>query len=94
VAPWTGDVALLANPGDGPATVTLSEFRPGALAPTRVEVVTLGAGVEIEVSLGPAGKPGRLFAVQVSATAPVLAEQQEMAVQGMITTVGGIPVIG
>jgi hypothetical protein len=93
VAPWTGDVVLLANPGNKSAAVTLSEFCPGAVEPVRLKVVELGAGVEIEVSLGSAGKPAEVFAVQVSATVPVLAEQQQMPQQGMITTAGGIPVI-
>lgn len=93
VSPRLADEVLLVDPGSRAATVSLFELAQG---PTRLQlgVVTLLPGSEVAVDLGRIVHGQASFAVEVSATAPVLAEQQFTPLRGLTTAVGGLPVVG
>ena len=89
-----GDVLTLANPGTRPAIVTVIELvsRPGATV--RLGVVALRAGAEVALDLGSVLSDAPAFAVELSATRPILAEQLFTPFKGLTTAAGGIPVGG
>jgi len=93
VVPRIDDVVTLADPGTAGTTVTLLELTHGATAPVRLEVVTVGAGSELEVDLGSVLRYAPIFALQVLATVPILVEQQLTPHHGLTTATGGIPVL-
>jgi hypothetical protein len=94
VTPRVDDVVTLANPGSRPVTVTLVELatEPGAVV--RLGVVRVRAGAELALDLGSVLKDAPDFAIRLSATLPVLAEQRFTPTKGLTTAAGGIPVGG
>ncbi len=91
-SPKFGDVVVLTNPGARAANVTLRALRNEDLAPVDMSSVGLPAGARVAIELAPALKDAPAFALQVSATAPVLAEQLLTPLHGLTTSVGGVPV--
>jgi len=87
-----GDMVTLEDPGTKGANVTLLELTRGAAAPARLEVVSLRAGSELEVNVGSVLKYAPSFALRVSASVPILVEQQLTPRGGLTTSAGGIPV--
>jgi hypothetical protein len=87
-------VVTIEDPGTEGSTVTLLELTHGTAARSRLEVVDLSAGSELEVNLGSVLKNTPLFAVSVSASVPILVEQQLTSRGGLTAAAGGIPVLG
>jgi hypothetical protein len=87
------DDVTLEDPGTEGATVTLIELAHGEAASARLEVVSLGAGSELELNLGSVLKYAPSFALRVSASVPILVEQQLTPLSGLTTSAGGIPVL-
>ena len=73
--------------------MTLLELAHGEAAPARLEVVSLGAGSEVELNLRSVLKFAPSFALRVSASVPILVEQQLTPLSGLTTSAGGIPVL-
>jgi hypothetical protein len=88
------DVVTIEDPGTEGSTVTLLELTHGTAARSRLEVVDLSAGSELEVNLGSVLKNAPLFALSVSASVPILVEQQLTPRGGLTAAAGGIPVLG
>jgi hypothetical protein len=87
------DDVTLEDPGTEGATVTLIELAHGEAASARLEVVSLGAGSELELNLRSVLKYAPSFALRVSASVPILVEQQLTPLSGLTTSAGGIPVL-
>ncbi len=87
------DVVTLEVPGAKGALVKLSELTHGSAAEARLETVSLPAGSELEVNLGSVLKKAPSFALRVSATVPILVEQQLSFRGGLTTASGAIPVL-
>ena len=94
VTPRVDDVVALANLGTRPATVTLVELATEPGAAVRLGVVRVRAGAEVALDLSSVLKDAPDFAIGLSATLPVLAEQMFTPTKGLTTAVGGIPVSG
>ncbi len=92
LAPGLDDVVTLDDPGTTAASVTLLELTHEATGPSRLEVVSLGAGSEIELNVGSVLKYAPSFALLVSAGTPILVEQQLRFHDGLTTASGAIPV--
>ena len=83
---------MFANPGSERSTVTLLGLRRGASTVVHLGSVTVRAGSAVTFELASVLAHAPRLAVQVSATAPILAEQLLTPTHGVTTAVGGIPV--
>jgi hypothetical protein len=93
VVPRIDDVVTLADPGTKDATVTLLELTTGARAAVELEAVEVSAHSERNVDLASVLRHAPAFALEVSASAPILVEQQLTPRHGVTTVAGGIPVL-
>ncbi len=92
VARGVRDVLTLANPGTRGTTVTLLELPSLTARTVRPSVLSLPAGSRVAIALASVLTGAPAFAVQVSATVPILAEQAFTPGHGLTTSVAGIPV--
>jgi hypothetical protein len=93
VTPAIADFVTLANPGTKSASVTLTELPDLPAVAMRFKTITLLAGSQRDVDLGPLMKDVPEFALEISATAPVLVEEQFRPRHGLTTALGAIPVL-
>ena len=84
------DVVTIADPGPDNATVRLSELTYGPL-PSSLAVVSVLAGTQRKVDLRSLLKQPATFALEITASEPVLVEQQLKPAHGATTAVGAIP---
>jgi hypothetical protein len=89
----TEDVVALVDPGPLGAKVTLSELTHSSAVPVRFKIVEVGPGTEMALDLNKILKKDPAFAVEISATVPILVEQQLTALHGLTTACGAIPVL-
>jgi len=85
------DVVTLVDPGGKSASVILRELTYGPVA-ARLAQVSVLAGTQAKVDLRRVVGHPATFALEISASAPVLVEQQLKPSRGQITAVGGIPI--
>jgi len=87
------DVVTLENPGGRTVSVTLLALTYGPAEEVPIETVDVLAGMSRSVDLGTLLKRAQGgFALKVSASAPILVEQQLRPRHGQTTAAGGIPV--
>jgi hypothetical protein len=87
------DIVTLENPGGRTVSVTLLELTYALAQEVPLETVDVLAGTSRPIDLGALLKRATGgFALEVSATAPILVEQQLRPRLGQTTAVGGIPV--
>jgi hypothetical protein len=92
VTPGIDDVVTIDNPGSKSASVELLELIGGAVGAVWIGAFNVLGGTQRNVDLKPILKDAPEVALEVSATAPVLVEQQLRPGHGQTTDVGGVPI--
>ncbi|MGA3351581.1 MAG: hypothetical protein ABSD85_00130 [Acidimicrobiales bacterium] len=87
------DFVTLTDPGAQSASVILTELPDLPAVPVRFKTITLLAGTQRNVDLGPLMKDVPEFALEVSATTPILVEEQLRPRDGITAASGAIPVL-
>ena len=93
VTPGIDDVVAIDNPGLTNASVTLLELIGGSSGAVWMGDFRVLAGTQRNIDLRPILKDAPEVAFEISATAPVLVEQQLRQGRGQTTDVGGIPIL-
>ena len=86
------DLVTLVVPGSQTASVKLVELPELPAVPVSFKAVTVFAGTEREIDLGPIMKDAPGFALEISSTVPILVEEQLKPRHGDTTALGAIPV--
>jgi hypothetical protein len=94
VTAGSDDVVTVADPGSEDASVRLIELPDLPAVPVRFRPVTVYAGSQRSIDLGPLMKKAPAFALEVLSSAPVLVEGQLHPRHGLTDATGAIPLTG